>query len=212
MDLSTKTLESTVDISNINDIIRKYTNTPEGNCLYQHLKPFVEFEPGNRYDNKLLLRTNLFNIAKEGKNILEVGLNGGHSMAIFFLANPDLKVLSFDICEHKYVKDIATYFGNKYDFNFIEGNSLITLKEYDDNTKYDIIHIDGGHSQECVVNDLINCRRFAHTNTLMIFDDSNASHIESILNHYCKNKYIKEIDYSPKLQKCHFHRIFNYIL
>ena len=159
-----------------------------------------------------MLRTNLFNIAKEAKNILEVGLNGGHSMAIFFLAKPDLKVLSFDICEHKYVKDIATYFGNKYDFNFIEGNSLITLKEYDDDTKYDIIHIDGGHSQECVVNDLINCKRFAHKNTLMIFDDSNALHIESILNHYCKNKFIKEIDYSPKLQKCLFHRIFNYTL
>lgn len=210
MELSNKTLEKTIDIININTIIKKHTNKIEGCCLYQHQSNFLQFEKGNRYDNKLILRSNFFNIVKDAKNILEIGLNGGHSMAIFLLSNPNLEVLSFDICEHNYVRDIANYYKDKYNFNFVEGNSLITVKEYNNDTKYDIIHIDGGHAEICVINDLINCKKFAHKDTLMIFDDTNATHISNIINEYCKKNFIKEIDYSGNLKKCFFHRIFKY--
>ena len=147
---------------------------------------------------------------KDAKNILEIGLNGGHSMAIFLLSNPKLEVLSFDICQHNYVKDIANYYKNKYNFNFVEGYSLITVKEYNNDKQYDIIHIDGGHYEKCVIKDLINYKKFAHKDTLMIFDDTNAPHISRIINKYCKNNFIKEIDYSDNLKKCFFHRIFKY--
>ena len=210
MNLSTEGLEKTTDIININNIIKKYTNKVEGNCLYRHQSNFIQFEKGHRYDNKLILRNNFFNIVKDAKNILEIGLNGGHSMAIFLLSNPKLEVLSFDICQHNYVKDIANYYKNKYNFNFVEGDSLITVKEYNNDKKYDIIHIDGGHYEKCVINDLINCKKFAHKDTLMIFDDTNAPHISQIINKYCKNNFIKEIDYSDNLKKCFFHRIFKY--
>lgn len=116
MDLSNEALESTTDIKNINNIIKKHTNFIEGNCLYQHNSNFIPFEKGDRYDNKLILRNNLYNIAKNAKNIMEIGLNGGHSLAIFLLSNNNLKVLSFDICQHNYVKDIANYYKNKYNF------------------------------------------------------------------------------------------------
>lgn len=210
MDLSNEALESTTDIKNINNIIKKHTNFIEGNCLYQHNSNFIPFEKGDRYDNKLILRNNLYNIAKNAKNIMEIGLNGGHSLAIFLLSNNNLKVLSFDICQHNYVKDIANYYKNKYNFIFVEGDSLITVKEYNNDIKYDIIHIDGGHSEKCVINDLINCKRFAHKDTLVIFDDTNATHISNIINKYCQSNFIKELDYSFNLKKCFFHRIFKY--
>lgn len=85
MNLSNEGLEKTTDIININNIIKKYTNKVEGNCLYRHQSNFIQFEKGHRYDNKLILRNNFFNIVKDAKNILEIGLNGGHSMAIFFV-------------------------------------------------------------------------------------------------------------------------------
>ena len=210
MNLSNEGLEKTTDIININNIIKKHTNKVEGNCLYRHHSNFIQFEKGHRYDNKLILRNNFFNIVKDAKNILEIGLNGGHSMAIFLLSNPKLEVLSFDICEHNYVKDIANYYKNKYNFNFVEGDSLITVKEYNNDKKYDIIHIDGGHYEKCIINDLINCKKFAHKDSLMIFDDTNAPHISKIINKYCENNFIKEIDYSANLKKCFFHRIFKY--
>lgn len=44
----------------------------------------------------------------------------------------------------------------------------------------------------------------------MIFDDTNVPHISQIINKYCKNNFIKVIDYSANLKKCFFHRIFKY--
>lgn len=42
----------------------------------------------------------------------------------------------------------------------------------------------------------------------MVFDDSNATHIENILNEFCDKNFIKEIDYTKfNLKKCYFHRI-----
>ena len=210
IDLSNKALEKTVDIENINNIIKKHTHRFEGNCLYRHYSNFVQFEDGHRYNNKLILRKNFYNIVKGAKSLLEIGLNGGHSLGVFLLSNPKLEVLSFDICEHAYVRDVANYYKSKYNFTFVEGNSLITVKEYNNEKKYDVIHIDGGHIEECVVNDLINCKRFAHKDTLMIFDDTNAEHISYILNEYCKKGFITEIDYSNNLKECFFHRIFKY--
>jgi hypothetical protein len=61
-------------------------------------------------------------------------------MAILLLSNPELEVLSFDIWQHNYVKDIANYYKNKYNFTFVEGDSLITVKEYN-NDKNMILYI-----------------------------------------------------------------------
>ena len=213
MDLSNKSLEQTDDIKNINNIIRKHTQKVEGNCLYKHQSEFVQFEPGQRYNNKLILRTNFYNIVKDAKNILEIGLNGGHSMAIFLLSNPKLQVLSFDIAMHPYVVPVAQYYHDKYDFKFVKGDSLQTVKNHSDDVKYDVIHIDGGHYPACIKGDLINCKKFAHKDTLMIFDDTNAPVIDKILQEHCNNNFIKEIDYSKHgLQKCFFHRIFKYVI
>jgi predicted O-methyltransferase YrrM len=216
MDLSNAALEKIEDIQNINKIVRKYTNRIEGNCLYRHRSDLKEFEKGTRYDNKLILRQNIYKIAASTtnvKNVLEIGLNGGHSMAIFFLANPNLNILSFDICEHKYVEEVATYFKDRYNFTFVKGDSLTTVKNYESDVKYDVIHIDGGHYETNVRNDLINCKKFAHENTLMIFDDSNAKHIGDILDEYCKSGIIEEINYRQLgIKKCYFHRIFKYCI
>ena len=73
-----------------------------------------------------------------------------------------------------------------------------------------ILYINGGHSEKCVINYLINYIKFSHKDTLMIFDDKNATHISRIINKYCKNNFIKEIDYYINLKKMFFHRIFKY--
>lgn len=210
--LKTNSLVSSSDIVAIDTIIRDSKHIVEGNCLYLHKTHLKPYGHGNR-DLKLTLRRNLYTLAKKAENLLEIGLNGGHSMAVFFLANPSLRVLSFDICEHQYVEFIASYYKNKYNFEFVKGNSLETVKSYNSDQKYDVIHIDGGHDIDCVENDLINCKKFAHNNTMLVFDDSHAPHIQRILNEFCEKNFIVEVDYTAHhLEKCHFHRIFTYIL
>lgn len=199
------------DIKNLNKIIKESNEILEGNCLYKNKSNFEDFEEGHRYNNKLILRNNLFKLAKISKNIIEIGLNGGHSAALYFYANPSVKLLSFDICYHKYVEPVANYLNNKYNLEFIKGDSIIKVPEYKNNITYDMIHIDGGHGDICALNDLLNCKKFANKSTFLVFDDSNAPSIKKILDEKVNENFIKEIDYEKLgLDVCYFHRIFNY--
>ena len=57
----------------------------------------------------------------------------------------------------------------------IEGDSLETVPKYinkNNNKKFDLIFIDGGHTYEIAKKDLINCKNLAHPQTIIIMDDT----------------------------------------
>ena len=108
------------------------------------------------------------------KNILEIGFNAGHSTDIFLNTNADCKVISFDIGEHDYVKVAKEFIdrthSGRHTLNL--GDSTKTIPKYETDIKYDLIFIDGGHSYEIARADLLNCKRFAHKDTIVIMDDT----------------------------------------
>jgi len=199
-------------IKTINNIIIDTNEKLEGNVLYEHYSHFTIISPGTeRGDQFDIKRNNLYKIAKRSKTIVEIGFNGGHSSCLYFYANPNIKLLSFDICYHCYTPLVATYLQTIYDFEFIKGDSLTEVPKYSNDVIYDAIHIDGGHGDVCVINDIFNCKKFADENTLIVFDDSNAPSIHKILEQYIAKNKIKEINYSEYgLEKCFYHRIFLY--
>ena len=204
-------------LKNLNDIIKKSNiknnEKLEGNILYEHLSNFNLIYPNNTkrpgFDIK---RQNLYNLAKNSKNLLEIGFNGGHSSVLYFYSNPQLKLLSFDIAIHKYTEPCVEFLQKIYNIEFIKGDSRKTVKEYNVKEKYDIIHIDGGHGIECAEEDLLNCVKFAHKNTILIFDDTNQNLLNKLLNKYVEKKLIVEIKYDNIYQKCNYHRLFNYLI
>lgn len=120
----------------------------------------------------------LFNIVNNSKNIvdaIEIGMNSGHSAVTMLSGSWQLNLVSFDLGSHNYVltakKFIDTYFPGRH--TLIIGNSMTTVNNYANITdrKYDLIFIDGGHDKNCCYSDLINCKRLAHENTLIILDD-----------------------------------------
>lgn len=109
------------------------------------------------------------------KSVLEIGLNGGHSAENFFQNCKNLeKFLSFDICMHKYTPVAVEYLARKYKekFAFIEGDSSLTLPEYAKNSKekFDLIYIDGNHSYDNCIKDILNCQNFATESTILLID------------------------------------------
>ena len=52
-------------------------------------------------DNKENLRYNIFTLCKNRHSILEVGFNGGHSVALYTYSNPNILIKTFDICHQK---------------------------------------------------------------------------------------------------------------
>lgn len=61
--------------------------------------------------------------------------------------------------------------------------SFPIIKSYCEKYNY-IIIVDGGHDFDCACNDIINCKKFANNNTILVIDDA---------FHYCVSKVIKKI-------------------
>ena len=105
-------------------------------------------------------------------NILEIGFNAGHSSNLF-LNNSNSSVVSFDINEHTYTQYSKIYIDFIYPdrHTLIIGDSTKTIPQYPNST-FDVIFIDGGHEYIVARQDLENCKRFAHKDTIVIMDDT----------------------------------------
>lgn len=193
-------------VNKLNKIIKNSGEKMEGNCLYQHLSNFTYHR-----DNKENLRYNIYSLCKYKNSILEVGFNGGHSVALYLYSNPNIFIRTFDICIHKYTEECSNYFKELNNFEFIKGDSMITLKEHKADMIFEIIHIDGGHGYELAKNDLLECKKFSNKNTILIFDDAYHPPIKKLLEEHIKLKFIKEVNYIDlNLRVTKYHRIFYY--
>jgi len=113
---------------------------------------------------------------KNVSNIMEIGFNAGHSSEVFLGASPRTKVVSFDIGSHDYLTHGKTFIDRKFPdrHQLILGDSEKTVAEYIENkpdTRFDLIFIDGSHVYEKVMQDLLNCKRLSHKDTIIILDD-----------------------------------------
>ena len=93
---------------------------------------------------------------------------------MLFLKNTNSKVVSFDINDHTYTKYAKIFIDHVYPdrHTLIIGDSTKTIPEYQNESKFDIIFIDGGHTYDVAKQDLENCKRFAHSDTIVIMDDT----------------------------------------
>ena len=110
------------------------------------------------------------------KNILEVGFNAGPSADLFLSSNPNTKLVSFDLGDQGCVSFGKKYIDDKFPsrHTLILGDSTNTIPKYieeNPSLKFDLIFIDGGHTNDIPKKDIINCKRLAHNNTILVMDD-----------------------------------------
>lgn len=115
-------------------------------------------------------------VQKENVNrVLEIGFHAGHSSELFLKANPNCTVTSFDIGSYSYVKIGKEFIDSEFPkrHTLILGNSLVTVPEYikTNNTKFDLIFIDGGHSVDVASGDIENCKYLSNKETIVVMDD-----------------------------------------
>jgi predicted O-methyltransferase YrrM len=114
--------------------------------------------------------------SKPNIRVMEIGFNAGHSAEVFLQNNSSLTLTSFDIGDHDY-----TIFGKQYidsvypgRHTLIIGDSTISVPKFikdNNNTKFDVIFIDGGHDYPIANADLDNCFHLAHKDTIVVIDD-----------------------------------------
>lgn len=124
------------------------------------------------YSQQLIEQTNLLKyFAKDAKNILEIGFNGGHSAEIF-LDNSKGNLTSLDLGCYNYVFKGKEYIDRTYPgrHKLVIGDSRKTIKELPLEV-FDLIFIDGGHDYDIAKSDLYNCKSFSNENTIILMDD-----------------------------------------
>lgn len=174
----------------------------EGNCFYYHLS----LNPSILLENK---RINLFSAASRVTKILEIGFNAGHSAALMLLANPDSRLLAFDICEHQYTEKcfmvLSDRFGDRIDL--IPGDSNTTVPQFrfeNPAVYFDLLHIDGSHDYQAATTDFMNCHSLAKHGSLMIWDDTNNSDLDLLFDAFVVDQLISErFDLLPTFTYCH---------
>jgi len=129
---------------------------------------------------------------------LDIGFNAGFSTLLMLNSNPHVKITCVDICEHEYV--IPCYNKIKEDYGdrvkLVVGDSRHVLKQM--TTKFDLIHIDGGHGEEVCENDIQEAYRMSKTGTIIIMDDVEIPSVNEIWK-----KYVKEYDMTPYNESIH---------
>ena len=130
-------------------------------------------------------QANFFHAGSEASNILEIGTNSGYSALIFLLGNPSSQLTIFDIGEHKYTRPCVDYLQSVFPNRITSyyGDSLKTVQEFhrkNPTTRFDVIHIDGGHLAHQVRGDIANCHKVAAKKNVVFSDDDNYPHIFAI--------------------------------
>lgn len=111
------------------------------------------------------------------RSIADIGLNSGHSADNFFNCCKKLdRFVSFDLNEHPYTKVAVDYFKRKYGekFVFFSGDSALTVPKYAKSGQkgpFDLIYIDGNHSCDGCLTDIITMGSLAGPKTILWIDD-----------------------------------------
>jgi hypothetical protein len=199
--------EKQLILNDLQDIIIKSNCKLEGNSFYVH-------ETLNLYPSLHTKQLNIFWCGKQATTrICEIGFNAGHSTMLFLLGL-DKKALDFtlfDIGEHNYTEPCYNYIKNRYphiNFEFIKGDSTETIPIWINNNQtyigtYDIVHVDGGHSEKCITNDMKNADILIRKNGIIIVDDVYMFHINKCVDDYLSTGNYTELFLFPTIGYTH---------
>lgn len=149
-------------------------------------------------------QVNLFWCGKQTlTKMCEIGFNAGHSSMLMLLGRDKTPIdfTIFDIGHHTYTKPCLQYLQSQFqhvNFEYIEGDSTVTMPKWieDNQTKlgvYDVVHVDGGHSEHCIQHDMKNTDLLVKKGGIVIIDDTNAPQINKYVDLYLSNGY-RELD------------------
>jgi hypothetical protein len=174
-------------------IIKAIGEPLEGNIFYQHLDP----NPGHELIEQFLpKRAALAMFAMAHNDIVEIGFNSGFSALLMLTANPNLKLTSVDICEHKYTEPCFDYLASVFPgrIDLVKGDSTQVLAEVlQSNKNLTGYIIDGGHGVTVAEQDLQNVIQFANKDAVLCFDDSDFVELRLMLNLYMMSGHLAPI-------------------
>ncbi len=131
--------------------------------------------PGERAHLAALVRELAAERPGQAVNVLEIGFNAGLSAAAFLEAHPQAHVVSFDLAERAYVAACAERLRARFPgrLHLVIGDSRETLPRFAalSGNRFDLVLVDGGHTEEVCRADVRNARAAAAPDALVVVDD-----------------------------------------
>lgn len=154
-----------------------------GNLFYDHLQP--DFHNAPLLPECEQKRRRLFEAAQRAKTMLEIGVNGGHSLFLALSANPALRCVGIDLARQAqpgwgrvdvYVPAAIEWLQREFPrrVRYFEGDSRIVAPTYvlrDGAEKIDLLHLDG--DKKTYMADYFNLRPLLRKGALVVIDDTN---------------------------------------
>lgn len=191
---NSKHLDALLEIVSKTHIDLNQPGLLEGNCMYENCT--LNLNPN--YINKQI---NLFSLSRDVSSVLEIGVNAGHSLLIFLVANPNSKIYAFDICSHPYTKPSVDYLNKAFDnrITFFEGDSKKTIPLFYEKYKavgkhIDLFHVDGEHGMGAH-QDFLNCYELSKdtNDSVIVWDDVEHHELNHLWGEYTSNHLIQDI-------------------
>jgi hypothetical protein len=117
-------------------------------------------------------------LAREASQVCEVGFNCGHSTAAFLEASSAVRVRNFDLPDPRWGARAHKFFRHRYPrsrLHIIEGDSSKTIPSFVSTNPHahrcDLLVVDGLHTYEGSLLDLIRMVPMAKCNATVVFDD-----------------------------------------
>ena len=165
----------------------------EGNSFYHHqsIREYPEL-----YNKQL----NLFWCGKQTPaRICEIGFNAGHSAMLLLLASSATTFTVFDIGHHRYTQTCLNYIEHIFPhvaFEYIVGDSTLTMPTQMEGRQetYDLVHVDGGHSEFCATSDMKHADILLKPGGIMVVDDTDAPQINGLVETYLASGKYEVVD------------------
>lgn len=117
----------------------------------------------------------LFKLTNElkPKRILEIGFNAGHSACCFLNASPKSEMVTFDQCRWGTEAPALKVLQEHFNISLVNGDSTVSVPKYfeENDTKFDLVFIDGGHINDVPYLDMMNTKDRVNTGGILIVDD-----------------------------------------
>jgi len=190
--------EKQVYLDTLKQLVIDSKTSLEGNSFYSHQSLTL-------YSDLYTKQVNLFWCGTQATTkICEIGFNAGHSSMLMILGRTKtpLEFTIFDIGHHAYTKPCLNYIESKNPhirFEYVEGDSTVTMPKWIEANKtqiwsYDVVHVDGGHSEHCITNDIKHADLLVKKGGIVIIDDTDVPHINKYVDAYVSNGTYREMN------------------
>ena len=176
-------------LSELNRRVSESNETLEGNIFYWDGASGFSGAPPTA--NLAPARRNMWRATRFKRQLLEIGVNAGHSALLALSANPSLAYYGVDLGVHRYTGPCVEYLKSEFPgrVHFWTGDSrevLPYLAMHYADLDFDIFHVDGGHTTELCRTDIANCLHLARggRGKHLLLDDIDASWIFDVYSEF----------------------------